>query len=333
MDRVRIYPIVRILRILFLVASISCFADYTLQGDKRVDREYGSTQSVQEQYNVIMQSYETKAWKKLEKEAKAIVKDFASSPFTRDTTYFLGVAYFHQDSFELANIQLTEYLTHQAAPKYFEEAIQYKFEIAEKFRDGARKHLMGFQSMPKWAPAGAEAVEIYDEVISALPHHDLAAHALFGKAQVQAKREDYRAGIESYQTLIRRFPKHPLAVESYVGISEIYLIQSQAEYPDPDFLDLAELNMRKFRTSFPGEGKLGLATGYFNQMRDYYAASLFETARFYERTNKWGAAKIYYSKILKSYPESKVADESRARFQIVEKKLAEIEASRAKSKK
>ncbi len=323
----------RVLFILFLASSLCCFADYTLKDGKLVERDIASTQSVQEYHSSILKFYEAKEWRKLEKEAQVVIKNFPSTPFARDAIYFLGVAYFNLEDYEMANTHLTDYLTRQATPKYFEEAIQFKFEIAEKFRDGARKHLMGLKSMPKWMPAGAEAIAIYDEVISALPHNELAAHALFGKAEVLAKREDFRAGIESYQTLIRRFPKHPLAVESYIGIGEIYFKQSQSEYPDPDLLDLAELNIRKFRTSFPGEDRLAVATESFSRMQERYAMSLFDMARFYERTNKWGAAKIYYVKILQSYPTSQVAKQSQKRLEIVGAKLARIENRKSKSKK
>jgi tetratricopeptide (TPR) repeat protein len=60
--------------------------------------------------------------------------------------------------------------------------------------------------MPKWIPALEDALSIYDEVIMALPHHELGAKALYGKARLLFKDEDYKASIETYQALIRRFP-------------------------------------------------------------------------------------------------------------------------------
>jgi len=320
----------RFVFLFFLLPSICSFADFVLRDGKLVEREEMATESVQEHYSMVIKHFENGEWRNLEKEAIILIKNFPNTPFARDATYFLGVAYYNQDDFEMANIKFTDYLTRQATPKYFEEAIQYKFEIAEKFRDGARKHVMGFKTLPKWMPAGSEAIAIYDEVISALPHHELAAHSLYGKAQVLAKNEDFRACIEAYQTLIRRFPKHPLAIESYIGIGDIYLAQSRSEFPDPDFLDLAELNLRKFRSSFPGEEKIAVAQGNYLRMQDHYAGSLFETARFYERTKKWGAAKIYYAKILKSYPDSFIAKKSRERHEILEAKLKQHEAKKAK---
>jgi outer membrane protein assembly factor BamD (BamD/ComL family) len=243
----------------------------------------------------------------------------------------LGVAFFKQNDYEMANLRFTDYLSRQATPTYFEETIRYKFEIAQQFRQGARRHIMGFKALPKWLPAGSEAVAIYDEVISALPNHELAAQSHHGKAGVQMANEDFRAAIESYQTLIRRFPKHPLAIESFIGIGEVYLMQSKKEFPDPDLLDLAALNLRKFRSSFPGEEKLLVAQQNFALMQDHYANGLYETARFYERTKKWGAAKIYYEKIMKSYPDSSVAKKCQDRMVIVETKLAYLASKKAAS--
>jgi len=313
-----------LLTLAFLLTSTMGWSAYTLQDGKLVSIDPLTTGSVQEHYGQMISAYEAKDWSELEQEALILIKGYPGTPFAKEATYFLGVAYFSQEDFDMANYQFTDYLTRQASPKYFEEAIQYKFDIAEKFRSGARKHLMGFKSMPKWAPSGGEAIGIYDEVISALPHHDLAAHALYGKAEVLKKRDDFRASIEVYQTLIRRFPKHMLSIESYIGIGEIYLMQSQSEYPDPDFLDLAELNLRKFKAAFPGEEKTSLAYRYLVQMQEHYAGSLYEIARFYERTGKWGAAQIYYQKILKSYPDTDTAQESGRRLEYVDAKLVKI---------
>ncbi len=288
---------------------------------------YGAeTLPVQDQFGKVLNSFENKEWKQLSKQCLVVMNEYPKTPFAQDSNYYLGVAYFEMADFDMANYQFTDYLTRQATPKFFEEAIQYKFEIAEKFRLGARKHLMGFKSMPKWTPAGKEALTVYDEVISALPHHDLAAHALYGKAFIHAKNKDFRSGIEAYQTLIRRFPKHPLSVESYIGVGEIYSEQSQTEYPDPDYLDLAELNLRKFKANFPREEKVAVAIENLDLMKDHYAECLYTTAKFYERTKKWGAAKIYYEKILKSYPSSRVAAMSDRRLEYVSDKYERIQA-------
>jgi len=317
---------------LLLLFPIAMFGEYTLHDGKLVPTKQVALRPVQEHHSRVLKAYEKKDWNLLEKETLIVIKNFPKTSFSREAIYYLGVAYFERQDYDMANFQFTDYLTCHATPKYFEEAIQYKFEIAEHFRSGARKHLMGFKSMPKWSSAGKDAIKIYDEVISALPNNDMAAQALFGKAEILAKQKDYRAGIEAFQALIRRFPKHPLSIESYIGIGNIYFAQSKSEYPDPDYLDLAELNLRKFRASFPNEEKWEIAQQNFQEMKNYYAGSLFETAKFYEKTKKLGAAKIYYQKILKSYPDSQFTETCTNRIEIIEAKLAAIEAKKSKKK-
>jgi tetratricopeptide (TPR) repeat protein len=235
------------------------------------------------------------------------VKQFPSSPFVQEAVFYLGVGYFHLQDYEVANKHFSNYLKKQTTPRHFEEAIQYKFSIAEQFQGGAKKHVLGMEAMPKWLPAREDAIAIFDEVVSALPHHDLGAKALYGKAELLVKEEDFKAAVETYQTLIRRFPKNSLAVDSYLGIAEVYFTQCRAEYPDLDFLDLAEINLRKFKQDFPGDARVATAEKIVADMKEVYAGTLYETGQFFERTKKAKASLLYYKKVISQYPDTKIA--------------------------
>lgn len=305
-------------------------AAYVLKSGKLVPKEEVSTMSVQEHYSAAITAYQKKRWDELVKQALIVVKNFSSTPFGQEALFYLGVGYFNQKEYEMANAQFSTYLKNQTTPKHFEEAIQYKFSIAEMFQKGEKKHLMGWRQMPRWMPAREEALMIYDEVIVALPHHDLGAKALYGKAQLLLKDEDYKACIETYQMLIRRFPKNAFAAESYLGIGKVYLIQCQNEYPDPDFLDLARINLRKFKQDFPQDLQVAQAEKMLLDMQEIYAANLFETAQFFERTKKPHAAVIYYTKVLANYPQTSQAALSKKRLQKLQPKSPESpEASAA----
>ena len=138
----------------------------------------------------------------------------------------------------------------------------------------------------------------------AIPHHELAAYALYGKGDLLKRQHQFRGATEAFHTLIRRFPKHPLAIEGYIAIGSVYALQAHVEYPDKNFLDLAKLNLKKFQEHFPREEKLQIAERDFANMQNHYAKCFYETGRFYETTKKLDAAKIYYQKIAEIYPES-----------------------------
>ena len=293
-------------------------ASYTLKEGKLINTEYAATFSVQEHYSAILQAYQQEQWEEVIRQSLIMIHNFPSTPFADETHFYLGVAYFNLYELEFANQYLTRYLKSQATPKFFEEAIQFKFQIAEQFHHGAKKHLLGWQHLPKWVSAREEAIAIYEEVLTALPHHELAACALFGKAQLHLQEEEYKASVETYQTLIRRFPKHPLSVESYIGIAQVYLMQSKDRYPDQDYLDLAEINLKKFKSSFPKEEKIAEAERLLLEMKELFANNLYDTARFYERTKKPHAAHIYYDRIVAKYPQTKAAELAAKRLEKLE---------------
>ncbi len=275
--------------------------------------------SVQEHYSAALIAYETENWKELVLHADAVAKNFTTTPFAEEAQFFLGIGYFHLGEYETANKQLSGYLKKQVAPKHFQEAMEIKFAIAEKYREGAKKHLLGWRTLPKWEPAQEEALKLYDEVTTGLPNHDIAAKALYGKAQLLFAQQDYSEAVEVYLTLIRRFPKHELAPEAYIAIGGVHLTQSKMEYPNPDFLELAELNLRKFRQDFPSDERISKNEEMILEMKEVYAGSLYETAKFYERTKKPDASIIYYTKILDKFPETKVAERAEQRLSVLKK--------------
>jgi outer membrane protein assembly factor BamD (BamD/ComL family) len=315
-----------------IYAPIFSEAAYTIKDGKLINMHEIATMSVQEHYSLLKEALENHNFQELIRQANVIIKNFPDSPFAWDAYFYLGEAYFHLREFDMANANFAAYLK-QSAPKFFEQAIEYKFRIAQEFEKGEKRPLLGIEGMPKWMPASHEAIEIYEEVIMALPQHDLAVQALLGKGMLQFKEEEFKESIETFQTLIRRFPKHPLACESYIAITNVYLTQSKKEYPDPDFLDLAEINVKKFKAEFPGHPKIALVDEMVGKMKELYAGELYKTAQFYERTKKPNAAMIYYSKILSKYPGTETSQKSQKRLEVLEKKAPKKKETPVQPKK
>ena len=296
-------------------------AAYTIKDGKLINMHEIATLSVQEHYSLAKQALEQGHWRELIHQANMIVKNFPGTDFAWDSYFFLGTGYFHLKEMDLANSNFSIYLK-QPAPKFFEQTIEYKFQIAQEFEHGEKKPLLGLSGMPKWIPAYQEAIEIYDEVIMALPQHDLAVQAMLGKGSLLFKEGEYKESVETFQTLIRRFPKHPLACDSYIAITNVYLMQSKEEYPDPDYLELAEINAKKFKMDFPSHPKVAAIEEMLVEMRELFAGELYKTAQFYERTKKPKAAMIYYSKILSKYPGTQVSLQSQKRLDVLGPKEA-----------
>ncbi|MES2272968.1 MAG: tetratricopeptide repeat protein [Chlamydiota bacterium] len=289
-----------VLPCLLSVSSLFCLEEHELEWDTE-------TSSAQEFNGYLQQAIIAHDWWNVIDYAEIISYNFPTTPFAEDAAFITGEAYFKLNQLEYANDAFTAYLNHSASPKHFEEAIHYKFMIAEQYAEGAKKRLFGSPKMPAWVPAFDAAIPIYDEVIAALPHAEITAKALLSKAHIQTYFEDYKLSQETLDVLIRRFSKNDLAAEGYLEKNKIYLIECKAQNLDPDILDLAEVNLRKFRLSFPREPRVAEAEKLLNEMQEIFAKSLLETGQFFERTKKTPASIIYYTKVIAKYPNTGAA--------------------------
>lgn len=278
------------------------------------DTKYAPTLSIPEHYDLGNQLLLDNQWEEALKNFLIIAIHFPESPFYADSLYQSGVCYFYLSDFDLANRQFSKYLNLGGNLKHFEKVFEFKYQIAQSYMQGSKKHLFGFQRFPRMMPARGEALSLYDEIIASLPTRDIAAEAMYGKACLLKKRKEYRESIETLQMLTRRFPKHSMAADAFLLISYIYLEQSQVEAQNPDLFSLAQINLNRFEKSFPGDERIAQGENNLIEMKEVFSKSLFDTGRFYERKKKMGASRIYYQEAIKRYPQTKSADKSQSRL-------------------
>ncbi|WP_075883483.1 tetratricopeptide repeat protein [Candidatus Protochlamydia sp. W-9] len=281
-------------------------------------RPFSSQQEAQrylnQHYNKGCHYYNKQNWRFAMDEFEKVVYFFPNSTEAAEAYYYLGVCYFERKEYDFANNAFSIYLTSVEQPAFFEDAVHYKFCIAEHFRCGKRRRPLTFRYFPKWMSGQTIALAIYDEIIVAMPNSDMTVNALYSKAQLLQKMESFREAIETYQILIRRFPKHEMTPLCYLKIAESYSQQSIYEFQNPDILALAELNSRKFKEEFPREEKTELAERYVQRIKDMYAKGLCDMGLFYERMGHPDAAAIYFRSSIEEFPDTYVAGYCRSRL-------------------
>lgn len=290
------------------------FGGYTNIGGRWSPDTYVPTNSVQEHYDFGTQAFHEKRYQDALAHFMVILYHFEDSPFFQDSLFYSGLSFYFLEDYDLANRQLDAYLNLSGKLKHFQTAFEYKLAIANCFAQGKKKHLFGFTTLPKWSSGKGYAFEIYDEIIAALPGKDIAAEALYQKAELLKATRQYRDCIEALQIITRRYPKHPLAAQSYLRISEIYLEQSKRESQNPDLIALAQVNIQRFRKSFPSDEAIDLANNNLIAMHEVYAQSLYDTGRFYERKKKPHASSIYYQDAVYKYPGTQAAEKCRQKL-------------------
>ena len=299
--------------ILFTVET-NLQAAYTFKNGRLVDVCEAPTMSAQGHFEAGAIAYAESNWHEAVFHFTIVTTNYPSSSYGQEAFYFLGVSHYFCQEYDFANCAFTEYLKVQGNPRYFQSTVEFKFSIAEQLNAGAKRRVLGSKKMPKWACGLSLALEIYDEVIAAVPCSDLAAKALISKACLQWRLQNYRPAIDSLQMVIRRFPKYESTPDCYLYIGKIYLEQSRFEFQNSDIIAFAHINLRKFERDFPREERLCEALDDVKSIKEIYADGLYQTGRFYERKCQPRAAMIYYNDAIRQFPDTCVADACRRRM-------------------
>lgn len=289
-------------------------AAYSLVDGSLVNADCVAELPLEMHYNAAVQAFENKCWHEAARQFLIVSTNFPLSAYAAEAYFYEGVANYNLQEYDIANTAFANYLQAKSHPRLFLEALQYKFCIAEQFRCGARRRLLGTKKLPKWIGGSSLAIEIYDEIIAALPGHEMAVRALYSKGFLFWSLKEYQKAVESFQIIVRRFPKHELTPECYLLINRVYLEQCQYEFQNPDILAFAQINLRRFEQQFPREERLSLAMADVLAIKEVYASGLYDTGCFYERTWQPAAAALYYYSALAQYPETHVASACRKRL-------------------
>lgn len=225
------------------------------------------------------------------------------------------LCYLNLNQPDLADRYLAQYVKTTRGLDDFQDICSLKYRIAHAYSEGTRKHLYGLEGLPRVEDSKDDAIRIYDEIIASFPAETLAAPALFDKAGVLMKQKKYDESIKIFQEVIRRFPQNQLVVECCLRISQIYLMQNATEPQNTKYTVDATTNLQRMSELCPNrKGHIQAATKNLATMRERNAASLYDLARFYEKKNKPVSAGIYYDNVLKSFPETNIAEKCRLRI-------------------
>jgi outer membrane protein assembly factor BamD (BamD/ComL family) len=302
----------------FCILNALFFTSHSLYAIKPKSKNFKSedeaTDYLVKHYNFGCQYFNCEEWSKAASEFEKVIFYFPCSDAAATASYYLAVSYFEMKEYDFANEEFSNYLKASQHPNFFEEAVEFKFCIAEHFKGGKKRRPFKMRYLPKWISGQDSALVIYDEVVAALPNHELTVQALYSKANLLMQMGEYRDAIEAYQTIIRRFSKHEIVPCCYLKISEAYVRQSELEFQNPDILALAELNVRKFSNDFPRDERVAIAEQSVRHIKEMYAKGLCDLGLFYERLQKPDAAAIYFQSSIEEFPDTQVARFCRSRL-------------------
>lgn len=274
----------------------SLHAAYLFTDGKFINAKEVAYLSLEEHFENGMAAFKRGDWDECSRHMRIVSVNFPNNQLGKSALYYLGVSQYQMGELDLANKMLTSYLQEDQTKEHFEDVYRFKLSIAERFAKGERRHLFSLSALPKWQTGRSISLEIFDDIQSTLPNHELAAVALLEKSALLEEKLDFREEEKCLQQVIKRFPFTPFAKQAYSRLAAALQRQAHKEPQNLDLVDLAEINKREFERAFGAEDPSNKEmTHSLMAIKERRAQSFYETGQLFERKKQPKAAVLYYA--------------------------------------
>jgi outer membrane protein assembly factor BamD (BamD/ComL family) len=292
--------------LIFFFAPVFLQAGYQKVNGRWIESKYIPYLSIEKHLELGQNALEHKLYPQAVKHFEIVSHSDADRSLVLSAVFGQANAFFYMDDYEESDALFDRYLRESERNRFFETIMSMKFEIAEKFRLGAKRRPFGYSSFPRILSGKDIAIKIYDEIVVGLPRSDLAARAFLAKAQLYRDQREYVLSTQALQQVIADFGKHPLCLQAFEDQAQSYLLEMKTSSRNEELLELARLNIQKLKTRFPGADLSAVET-CFTGMKELYAQSLCDAALLYKHKGHKEAYELYKHRLLKLYPDTNAA--------------------------
>ncbi|MCG3126709.1 MAG: hypothetical protein CHACPFDD_01562 [Phycisphaerae bacterium] len=259
------------------------------------------------------------------REAKRLLKEWVKNNRDheryREAMYLLGEAYFESGNFWGA-YKRYEYVAENASGDLFQKSLRREMDVARAFFAGKPRLVWGFLPLP----AQDDGVEILDRVWQRVPGTRMGEDASRLKADFYYNRGNFPEAQLEYAQLAREYPRGRYA-QFAMFRSALAAENASAGilYDDRPLIE-ADERYRQLQDAFPAYAERNGVGTLRDSIRDRRAQKDFSIARWYERTDQPDAARFYYHRILRDWPGTLSAEQSRSRLRALGEAIEEAAA-------
>jgi len=309
----------RIILIIFLLIALGVSPAYsywlwTPKTGKFVNPKDLPKPTPKEQFEYAKSFYDIKRYDDAIREFKKLLKAYPKSFEASESQYYLG-------SIEQARGNLYEaYQAYQKViDKYpFSERIQeingLEYKIADAFMNGAKRKALGIT-----LPVDNPAIEIFTKIIENSTYGPLAASAQYKLGLVLKAQLSYYEAEEAFGKVVSNYPASEWAPAAKFQIATCRAAESQGPEYDQGAMQEAKQKFEEFVLEHPDAVLSKEAEKNILNLKDKEAASEYNIACFYEKQKALEAAKIYYTDVINTYPDTQWAIKAAEKLKDLEK--------------
>lgn len=239
------------------------------------------------------------------------VKSYPESPRYAEAVYLRATANLERGDYYEAHKGYQELLNSYPGSPYAEQALAGEFRIAEQYLAGKRRKAWGGLI---WIRDRDGGIEILNDMIT---HYSDTSYAPLGqltKADYYFDRGDLELAEDEYAIYARDYPRSRYHSKALFRAAWAALASFRGIKFDESALIEAKERFNQFMDQYPEMARQQNVPVFLEQIESTRADKCLDIAKFYEKTDKIGAARYYYRKTARVWPGTPAAAEAAQRL-------------------
>ncbi len=277
----------------------------------------------QQAFNAGEELFRAEKYGPAAKQFKKAAASWPDSPLEQDALFQLAESYFFGEDYSYANDAYEQLLRKYPNTSHLDNVITRQFSIArywEQYQDYNPNWVLTPNLIDGKRPLFdtlGRAMKVYENIRMNDPTGPLADDAIMATANSYFRRGRYNDADYQYDLLRKEYPRSDHQYNAYVLGLQCKLRRYQGPEYDSAPLDEAQQLVKQQKTLFArdlsAEEKQRLAD-VDAQIKRELATRDYRMAERFDKLEEYGSAKFYYAQVIKQYPQTPLADQSRTRL-------------------
>lgn len=224
-----------------------------------------------------------------------------------------------EGNLEYAFKAYSKYVSTYPRGQEFDAVVEHQFGIAKAFLDGARRKLFGVKTFPSME----RAMKMFEEIVKNAPYSKYAPLAQFNVGMAHEKRGEYPEAIAAYQEAVDKYPNDDVAGDAQYQIGYVQMHMIKEGSNDQSARVKAHDAFEDFAVRYPQSEKITQARENLNALSGTNLKKTLDVARFYDRTQNYKAAVIYYQDVVQNGKDSPEGTEAHKAIERLKKNVGE----------
>ncbi len=279
-----------------------------------------SESAAQRSYHDAQNQFQRKQYAAAKGNFSTAAKRWPDSPLEEDALFFVAECEYFSDRYPAADEAYAAVVKKYANTKHLNQITRRRFAIAQYWETAQRKS-------NKWAftpnfsdpklprfDSGGRALKTYEAIMNSDTRSDLADAAIMATGDALYANGRFEEADFRYQMLIKDYPQSNYLYQAHHQSLKCKIQMYQGpDYSSASLVEAGEL-VDQMLLQFPQRSRQDRETllKFRREIRAKKANEDWALAQYYAKRKEYRAARVYYEKIAKKYPDTSRAPESLA---------------------